>query len=259
MHPYIIVFGKQIPVYGIMALLGVALGLIYIAACRKESGLSRDDRLFSYMYGVIGAFIGAKLLSIITVLPDIVDNFNLLFENPELFLQTFILSGFVFYGGLYGAVGGVCIYARQYKMNFWDFVPALVPAIPLVHAAGRVGCFLEGCCYGVPSERFGIVLKNSFIAPNNIPIFPVQLAESAGNLIIFVVLAVMAKKRCRPRIIMAIYMTMYSVMRFVLEFFRYDSYRGFIGPVSLSQAISVITLAVAVYLIAADRKKCPVL
>jgi phosphatidylglycerol:prolipoprotein diacylglycerol transferase len=257
MYPYITVFGRQIPMYGIMAILGIAFGVGYILLLYKKSGLSRDDSLFSYMYGVFGAFIGAKLLSIVTVLPNIIDNIDMLWQDPALFLSSYVLSGFVFYGGLYGAIAGVYIYVRRYKLDFWQIAGLLVPTVPLVHAFGRVGCFFEGCCYGMPSEQVGIVLKNSLIAPNNIPLFPVQLVESGGDLLIFALTALLSRKGCRPRLLTASYLMSYGVLRFVLEFFRYDSYRGFIGPISLSQAISIITMAFAIYLIIADRKKHP--
>ena len=112
MLPYIYIFGKSIPLYSLMALAGVICALGYILPRCKKSGLSRDDSIFAFIYGAAGALAGAKLLSVLTMLPHIIRNIDLLQRNTGLFLQVFVYSGFVFYGGLYGALLGVWIYAR---------------------------------------------------------------------------------------------------------------------------------------------------
>ena len=82
-------------------------------------------------------------------------------------------NGFVFYGGLIGAVLAMWWYTHHFKMDFWQSVELLIPSVPLVHAFGRIGCFCGGCCYGIPFDPpIGIAFTNSPVAPNGIPLFP---------------------------------------------------------------------------------------
>ena len=128
-------------------------------------------------------------------------------------------------------------------------VRRLLPALALIHAFGRMGCFCTGCCYGIVSEKLGIVLRNSAIAPNDLPLLPVQLFGTALELLLFAVLAVMGRKRMGGALMLGLYLAVYGSMRFLLEFLRGDYYRGFIGPLSVSQVIAIPTVLFGVVLI----------
>ncbi len=243
MFPYIHLFGKNIPMYSLMAFTGLLFAVGYILLRYKKSGLSRDDSFFAFIYGAAGALAGAKLLSIFTMLPQIIRNLDLLQTDPELFFQVFLYAGFVFYGGLYGALLGVWIYARHWKLAFFDFMDPLLPTVPIIHAWGRIGCFFMGCCYGIPVDApWGVYFARSEIAPTDVALLPVQLYESAGVFVLAAVLIVLQYRHIQKRMQLAVYLLGYGVMRFVLEFFRYDAYRGFIGLLSISQVISVLTV-----------------
>ena len=134
----------------------------------------------------------------------------------------------------------------------------LLPLVPLVHGFGRVGCFLTGCCYGVPS-RFGIAFSHSPIAPNGVRLLPVQLIEAACEGVLFFALTRPGAQRRGGRWMLGVYLASYGVLRFILEFFRGDDYRGFLGALSLSQVISIATLLLAAALLIPKRtqKSCP--
>ena len=150
MLPYIQILGRSIPMYSIMAFAGIISAYIYLLLTYKKLGIEKDDCDFSFIYGLIGVFIGAKLLSLLLSLPNIINDFHMLFDDTEKFLQLYIFSGFIFYGGLIGAFVGALIYIKKYKLNPDLFFKLLVPTIPLVHSIGRIGCFFAGCCYGIP-------------------------------------------------------------------------------------------------------------
>ena len=130
------------------------------------------------------------------------------------------------------------------------FFPVLVPAIPLFHAFGRVGCFCAGCCYGVEApEPWGIAFTHAVAGPNGVPLLPVQLWESGAELVIFVILLwYAARTRARERLLPA-YVLLYAPTRFVLEFFRGDSARRLYGPLSTSQWLSLAAIAAAFWLL----------
>ena len=107
---------------------------------------------------------------------------------------------------------------------------------------GRIGCFLAGCCYGVESELFGIVFSNSLAAPNDVKLLPVQLMEAAAELLLFLILLLMKKKGSRGKTLLYTWTIAYAALRFVIEFFRGDEYRGFIGALSTAQVFSVIMI-----------------
>lgn len=243
MLPYITIFNKQIPSYGLAVLLGFLLSLVYFTRImRKKKALQADAEL-AFIYGAVGAFVGAKLLYILTVLPEFIAQLPYLFSETELFLQKYLSGGLVFYGGLYGALAAVWLYCRAARLSFSDMVGRLLPVFTLIHAFGRVGCFCVGCCYGCVSERFGIAFVNSQIAPNGVPLLPVQLYEAGFELLLFALLAVRAFRERNGICSVGLYFLLYGSLRFVLEFWRGDAIRGFIGTLSTSQVISVVTIA----------------
>lgn len=99
-------------------------------------------------FGGGGALVGAKLLYLLPLLPRLAVELPLLWEEPGEFYARYLSGGMVFYGGFFGGVAAAWGAAKYLRLRLSDFFPVLVPALPLVHAVGRVGCFCAGCCYG---------------------------------------------------------------------------------------------------------------
>ena len=133
-------------------------------------------------------------------------------------IEKYLSGGFVFYGGLYGALLGAFIYLKAVRRNVWDALRVLLPLVPLVHGFGRVGCFLTGCCYGVPS-RFGIAFVCSPIAPNGVRLLPVQLIEAAGEGALFFALTRPGAQRRGGQWMLGVYLASYGVLRFLSGIF----------------------------------------
>lgn len=247
MLPYLTVFGRAIPTYGLLGMLGIGLGLLAALLRCRRFGLSRDDCAYIYVFGAVGALAGAKLLYLLPLLPRLAADLHLLWQEPAEFFARYLSGGMVFYGGFFGAVAGAWGAARYFRLRFSDFFPVLVPAIPLMHAVGRVGCFCAGCCYGLPADPpLGIAFSGAAAAPNGVPLLPVQLWEAGAELAIFILLIWYAGRVAVPARILRFYLLAYAPVRFVLEFFRGDAVRGIYGPLSTSQWISLGVLAAAV-------------
>lgn len=256
MLPQIYIGERAIPTYGLLAGVGILLAVLYFK-WRERGGTdlreSADTEL-AFLFGLIGAFVGAKLLSILTQLPELGQNWGLLFTHPAQFLNAYLLSGFVFYGGLYGCLLGAWLYARGVKRSFSTLLCHLLPVVPLIHAFGRVGCFCTGCCYGIPSDTLGVYFTASAIAPHDVPLLPVQLYEAGLEVGLFVLLHWMSRKGQSGEKMLGAYLCLYGTARFLLEFLRGDAYRGFIGILSVSQIISIPTILWGVALLKKQEK-----
>ena len=113
MLPSITILGKNVPTYGLCAALGLMLFVLLFKREDKHCPEESADVELGFVYGLLGAALGAKLLFLLTGLPALWADRALLFSDTARFLETYVLSGFVFYGGLYGALCGVLLYGKK--------------------------------------------------------------------------------------------------------------------------------------------------
>ena len=233
--------------YGLMIGIGVIVALVVAAKRAKKSGLDTD---FVYGLGLVTlvfGFIGAKLLYCIVEIEA--------FLNEP--MQVLSGSGFVLYGGIIGGILAAMVYCKYKKVNFFEYFDLAVPSVAIAQGFGRIGCFLAGCCYGRETDScIGIMFHNSSIASNGIKLIPTQLFSSAGNFLIALVLLLYARKNRKTGKVGALYLILYSVGRFIIEFFRND-YRGNVGVLSTSQFISLVILAIGIAMFFAKELPWP--
>ncbi len=252
MSSYFTLFGKQIPYYGLLFMGAILVGGVMAVLHSSKRGIKKWDVVYCACFAAIGGIIGAKLLSIITSIKYII-------EFKPSFVDV-MSNGFVFYGGLLGGFGGLAIYCKVFKLPLLKFMDVFAICVPPCHALGRVGCFLSGCCYGIPYDGvFSIVYENpiDINTPKGIPLLPVQMIEAICLLVLFVVLEVLFFKCNKKGVVAAVYLLGYAIIRFVLEFFRGDLARGLILGISTSQIISILVViaVVAVILYMNIKKK----
>lgn len=180
-----------------------------------------------------GVGIGSKVLFALTQIPEFLKEPTL--RNLGEIIWT---SGFVFYGGLFGAILAVKLYAKVFRLNGQTFLDQIAPAFLLFHFWGRIGCFFAGCCYGKPAD-WGIAMQQT----PDVPRIPIQLIETGCLLVIFTGLLLLQRRRSHAPAL-RIYLISYAVCRFALEFFRGDELRGIWLGRSTSQWIS---LAIILY------------
>ena len=259
MFPFYRVFGIEIPMYGTMFILAAAVSIGFAMLRAKKRGIQPDDTLYTGLFAVIGAIIGAKLLYIITMIVPIISSWDKITESGVGFWEIigYATGGFVFFGGLIGGTIGGIIYLKIFKLNIADFADLVAPFVPLAHAIGRVGCFLGGCCYGIET-RFGVLFDNSPALPpelHGVRLLPVQLIETDVNLLLVLILLLYERycekkdKKSNGKSLL-LYLIMYSVSRFTLEFFRGDAARGVFFGISTSQIISIVLFCVSILLMA---------
>lgn len=257
MLPFITIFNRQIPMYGLLIMAGVVLGVFFAVFFPAKKHIARDDLFNAVCYAGVGVFVGAKLLYIALEIPELFFAQNAPTFTWELIYRLFAY-GFVFYGGVLGGLFGIFLYARKYKLAFFPLTESLIPSVPLIHSVGRIGCFCAGCCYGVPLDPpWGIYFHADSVALQGVSLFPVQLYESALNLLLFIGLFAYSRKDRRPGQILGLYLLFYALIRFTLEYFRFDAARGFLLGFSTSQWISLMLLPVGLYLLLAKRRTVP--
>lgn len=238
--------GITIHGYGLMIGLGILLCVWMGMHRAKKHGLNSESVLDIALIGVVSGFLGAKLLFIIVELKQFL-------HNP---LSVIGSEGFVVYGGIIAGVISAIIYCRQKKYKFLEYFDLLVPSVALAQGFGRIGCLLAGCCYGRETDSFlGIVFPDGCMAPAGVKLLPTQIFSSAGDFLIVALLILFYRKnKHRTGYTGFLYMILYGVGRFLIEYLRNDE-RGGIGIFSTSQFISIGIVVLAGILFYLFREK----
>lgn len=235
-----------IHMYGVMIAIGVLTAYLICEYRAKKRELN-SDIIFGILWcTMIGGVIGSRFLYYIVSINDIIDDISIIWDFS---------TGFVVYGFIIGGVVASYIYCRIKKVPALSYFDLIMPEVALAQGIGRIGCFFAGCCYGKETDSaFGIIFNHSDYAPNGVRLIPTQLISSAGNFIIAGILFIYAGKNRNKGSVGALYMILYGIGRFLVEYLRND-YRGSIGFMSTSQLISVIVCAVGVVLMVKAKKE----
>lgn len=214
--------------YGGLAFLGMmAVALAGWMLCRK-SGVSALGLLPLMVLGLVPLYAGAKLFGILSLCA-----YRSNIGRP-IDWSVVSNSGIVFYGGLIGFLLFVKYAFPPYMQKASGRSRGIAAVcIPLFHGFARIGCYFGRCCYGVVTEAewCEVFFEHRL---------PTQLMEAVFNFLLFGALLwlFLHKKKCRARL-PRLYLLGYAPFRFLIEFFRDDAIRGFIGPLSFSQWVSV--------------------
>jgi phosphatidylglycerol:prolipoprotein diacylglycerol transferase len=227
--------------------------LACFAALRLASRRARRERLEPEaidemaVWLFAGGILGARALFVVRTRCD-----------PSLDrLLHGLAGGIVFYGCILGGLAGTLLYRARRPFPFRATADAVAPALALGIALGRIGCFLNGCCYGercdlpwavrfpagtlpwVRHVQAGLIPPGS---PWSLPVHPKQLYAALAGLALLGLLSAYYPRRRRDGEVMALLMITYPVTRFVTEFFRGDA-GGLYAGLTISQYISIGLLA----------------
>jgi phosphatidylglycerol:prolipoprotein diacylglycerol transferase len=232
-HPILLELGPiTIYSYGVLLAAAYLIGLYMAARRARAAGLDANKVLDLGIWVIIKALL-------------FVVEFEQFTSSWDEFM-TLLRSGGVFYGGLIAAVL-VCIYQlRKHKLPLWTSGDLFAPGIALGYMVGRLGCLMAGCCYGKPTDVAWAITFTDPAAnlnvgtPLNVPLHPTQVYESAAGLIIFGLLLLIERRgRSFPGRTFWLFVLLYSISRFVIEFYRGDD-RGMVAALSTSQLISIV-------------------
>lgn len=224
--------------YGLMIAIGVLAAYGAAAYRGRKRGMDTEPLIDIAIWGVLSGLIGAKLLYCITQYREI-------FSNPRLILD--LSDGYVVYGGIITGILAGYLYCKKKGLDFIRYFDLVIPSIPLAQGFGRLGCFLAGCCYGLETNsRFGVIFPPASFAPSGIKLVPIQLISSGLDFILFLVLVLFARKQKASGQVGSLYLILYGIGRFIIEFYRGDLIRGNIGTISTSQFISLFFVAAGI-------------
>ena len=215
------------PIYGIIIVLSIIIGILYIYGnLKKEKYNNKQILLYFFMY-LVFAFIFGKIYTVLAYGKD-----------------TFFEASLSAYGGLIGVVIASVIYEKILPAN-GRVIKYTILSLPLVYGLTKIACFVVGCCGGIPYTG---IFKVKYINGLNIWQFPIQITETIVFLIIFIICHLLRNKKN----ISYITLILASIFKFLLDFLRYDHLNIIITK---NQIFSIILILVVVIIYIKDRKK----
>ncbi len=260
MHPILFSAGSfRLPTYGVLLAVALVAALFTVVRLGRREGLSGNRLIDFSTWLIVVGLAGAKVLMVLT-------DWTFYRQNPrELFSWATLQAGGVFYGGFVAATFFALWYVKIYRLPLLKVFDVYAPAIALGQSIGRLGCFAAGCDYGKPTTSFlHVVFTNSTShevtgVPLGIPLHPAQVYESLATLLILGILLWWYPRKTHDGQIFLLYLTLYAVSRFFLEFLRGDEDRGFVFNhlLSTSQFIALLALLTAAVLAITGRSRPP--
>ncbi len=230
------VLGWPIHSYGLMLAIAFLIGIYGAGRSAKKIGVSFDTIIDLGMWILIGAIVGSRLAYVVT-------EYQYYLKYPwEIILIN--SGGLAFHGGLLGGFGVGFWYLKRKKIYPWKLADIIAPFIALGYAVVRIGCFLKGCCYG---KEATVSWALPCSGNDHLLRHPTQIYSMIGSLLIFLVLWKFRNHKRFPGFLFVLYIGLYSIMRFTVEFFR-------VAPMvfpwlSLAQLVCIILAVIAFGLI----------
>jgi phosphatidylglycerol:prolipoprotein diacylglycerol transferase len=264
MHRVLLELGAiKIYSYGFMMAMAFIAGTYLARERAKRRGIDPAKIVDLVFLIMASSILGARIFYVIM-------NFDYYKSN---ILDAFKIweGGLVFYGGFILALILSAWFLKKNKLPFYKIVDIFSPSLAIGIAIGRMGCYLNGCCYGKISREFGVCfpaagnppvfaqqVMDNLLSPSarySLPVIPTQIFDSLSAILIFVILLVLEKRKRPDGFIFWIFVLLYSISRFFIEAFRYyDSNFILFGLITVSQLISILLALTSVVFLLRIKK-----
>lgn len=235
--------GFAIYSYGAMLFLAFSTAIIWSLKEAEAEDIDQDHLFEIFIMSIILSLLGSRLTFVFL-------NRDLFIGEPWWKIFAFREGGLTFHGGLILALLGGIFYSYYRKVSFFKLTDFLSPFIILGYAITRIGCFLNGCCYGhITDLPWGVV----YPAIDGYPRHPTQLYASASALIIFFILRYLRRYKYYHGFIFLYFLILYGIYRFLVEFFRVSP--AVFWGLSQAQIASLVFIVFGTVLLLYQRKQ----
>jgi phosphatidylglycerol---prolipoprotein diacylglyceryl transferase len=247
MHPVLFTIpGINFPIhaYGFMLALSFLLGIWIASERAKRAGLNPVVIADVGFWVICAAIVGSRAYYVLLHFEEFRNDLWAI-VNP--FNHGLVgIGGLVMYGGFIGAILAAVFYFKKKKIPFLPYADASAPSVALGVALTRIGCFLNGCCFGSSAAHGGITFPASSAAGmyqhevHAAGLYPSQLYEFAGGLLIFLLLLLVGRKKPFTGFIFYSLGLLYSVLRFMVDFSRFYGPGERLAGLSHNQIVCII-------------------
>ena len=257
MFPELFTIGSvTIHTYGVLVALGILAAVALAEYLHRLDGGQPGRIIDMSLVVVLAGLVGARLVFVVI-------NVDYYADNP---LEILMLwkGGLVFYGGLIGGAAAFTAFLVASRMPLWSTLDAGAAALAIGHAMGRLGCFAAGCCYGRLSD---VPWTVTFTNPRCLAVEVLHETVHPVQLYSFIFLSGLTgflvwlhRRRGFPGQVAAVYLTLYSLFRFCVEFYRGDP-RGTLGILGVTLtssqwlSIPIFLAGITMYVLLAGRKE----
>jgi len=222
--------------YGIMVVLAVVAVIALAVLEARRVGLSEEHIYSVALWGIIGGILVSRLLHVI-------DKWDYYMANPR---QIIGFAGLTVYGAVLGALIAVLIYCWAKKLSFWQIGDVAAPGAILGQAIGRIGCFINGCCYGLPTSLpWSVAYTNpATFCPLGESFQPTQIYHMLWNLVGFGILWSLRRKLKPQGSLFLFYLALYAAGDLSIRFVRVGE--PFLFGLQQAQLIGIAILVITV-------------
>lgn len=227
--------------YGIMVALAILAIILWVARqIKKGADISLDTLLVAALVGIPSGVVVSRLLHVL----DMWDYYS---RNPG---QIIGGSGLTIYGAIIGAALGIWVYSRLGKFKFGYMADLITPGLILSQIVGRIGCTINGCCFGSTcSVPWAIVYTHpDSLGPIGIAVHPTQVYEIIFLAIVFIIFFFLRNKLKPDGSLFIAYLGLYGLWRLGIDFIRDGT--PFLFGLHQAQVIGIITLVIVIPLLA---------
>jgi len=232
MHPVLLNIGRlTVYSYGFMLSLAFLAGLLIILHLSRREGIVAETVLDITVWVVVAAIAGARILYVVLFWGE--------FAHSPVQALMINRGGLVFYGGFIAGLLVIMWRAKKHGLSLWKVFDLAAPGTAVGYSIARIGCFLNGCCYGIETEFPAAVQFPHLTGLRH----PTQLYASGTIFIVFLLLLYLWRRRKFEGQIFLLGVVFYSIYRFSIEFIRVGP-RVLLG-ITPSQWISVLAFILA--------------
>jgi phosphatidylglycerol:prolipoprotein diacylglycerol transferase len=238
--------------YGLMLIIGFLLGLWRAVRVSRRRGIAPEQLMDAALVGLVAGIVGARILFLLMEVP--LSGWGVFAEVHRIWE-----GGLSFHGGLVASAAAVAIYTRAKKIGFLNMADLMAPSLAIGYAFARIGCFLNGCCYGFPTHLpWAVRFYDPVLHPWTQPSHPAQLYAFAANLAIFGILTRIERLNRPPGFTFFSYLVLYSAYRFGVEFVRKGATASvWLAGLTQAQVASLAVIVVFGIVLVMQQRRSP--